>query len=326
MPRFQRKIFIKSLALVFLTSSLLLSPTEYTSFLSSNPQCRRALRSLTEFALLVLCFVIFVDVCVSTLGSDVTGRLIFAPPDDNDDGCVDEKCDYELVRYNKGSDEEARKDDNDVNDEGSVTVVETVKSSDALILPSLSDGCKMIDTDKNLEIFTGEIKLISIRQPPSICSILDVAHNLLLALLVVILSISFISAAANKYGHGDHKWWGNVIKNIVVPFLPAFLLLLSIALAIIPRTEMRQVVVRTIIAPFLPVTFRDGLVGDVLTSLVRPARDVAISLSYMFCTVLIPSSVDPWILNTMILPACSVSPLWWRYCQTMRQALDNGKR
>mmetsp|Transcript_1871 Transcript_1871/g.2243 ORF Transcript_1871/g.2243 Transcript_1871/m.2243 type:complete len:343 (+) Transcript_1871:121-1149(+) len=33
-----------------------------------------------------------------------------------------------------------------------------------------------------------------------------------------------------------------------------------------------------------------------------------------------------WLLHTVILPACLVSPLWWRYCQTLRQCYDTKKR
>lgn len=33
-----------------------------------------------------------------------------------------------------------------------------------------------------------------------------------------------------------------------------------------------------------------------------------------------------WILRTAILPACMVSPLWWRYLQNLRQSYDNKQR
>ena len=33
-----------------------------------------------------------------------------------------------------------------------------------------------------------------------------------------------------------------------------------------------------------------------------------------------------WILYTFVLPACTVSPLWWRFLQNLRQAYDYRKR
>ena len=33
-----------------------------------------------------------------------------------------------------------------------------------------------------------------------------------------------------------------------------------------------------------------------------------------------------WLLHTIILPACTVSPLWWRFCQCLRQCYDTKKR
>jgi hypothetical protein len=33
-----------------------------------------------------------------------------------------------------------------------------------------------------------------------------------------------------------------------------------------------------------------------------------------------------WLLHTMLLPACTVSPLFWRFCQCLRQCYDTKKR
>jgi hypothetical protein len=33
-----------------------------------------------------------------------------------------------------------------------------------------------------------------------------------------------------------------------------------------------------------------------------------------------------WLLHTVVLPACMVSPLWWRFLQNLRQSYDNKQR
>ena len=33
-----------------------------------------------------------------------------------------------------------------------------------------------------------------------------------------------------------------------------------------------------------------------------------------------------WLLHKVVLPACMVSPLWWRFCQNLRQSFDAKKR
>lgn len=40
----------------------------------------------------------------------------------------------------------------------------------------------------------------------------------------------------------------------------------------------------------------------------------------------VPVMERSWILHTAILPACMISPLWWRFLQNMRQTYDNKKR
>jgi EXS family len=40
----------------------------------------------------------------------------------------------------------------------------------------------------------------------------------------------------------------------------------------------------------------------------------------------VPAMERSWILHTAILPACMISPLWWRFLQTMRQCYDTKQR
>jgi hypothetical protein len=98
--------------------------------------------------------------------------------------------------------------------------------------------------------------------------------------------------------------------------------------------------------------------------MVRPMQDIAFTLFYMafglkgwwFHGYFSPAAVDPaalvqsgnatagynaflnaadasvpdmersWLLHTAILPACIISPLWWRFLQNMRQTYDAKQR
>jgi hypothetical protein len=71
---------------------------------------------------------------------------------------------------------------------------------------------------------------------------------------------------------------------------------------------------------------------------VRPLQDVAFTTFY-FCSGLqgywqqsygldaadLPLESN-WILHTMILPMCMMSPLWYRFCQNLRQTYENKSR
>jgi len=94
----------------------------------------------------------------------------------------------------------------------------------------------------------------------------------------------------------------------------------------------------TVTAPWQVWQLRDDMVGDVLTSLVRPFQDVVFALAY-YVTVLYGSLSGRYgllesgsrlehnrLLHAVILPSCSLLPLWWRFLQCLRQAYDEQQR
>jgi len=119
-------------------------------------------------------------------------------------------------------------------------------------------------------------------------------------------------------------------------------LFLAFALAtILPwrkRGNFWLIISLTIGAPFCEVTFRDGFVGDILTSSVRPLQDLAFTVFYITSGLQgwwsqsydLDGAATPvehsWLLHTGVLPACMVSPLWWRFLQNLRQAYEHKKR
>ena len=141
--------------------------------------------------------------------------------------------------------------------------------------------------------------------------------------------------------------------KIAAPLFPITLFLLSTLTLIIPwrkRKALWTIVSLTLGAPFYEVTFRDGFIGDILTSTVRPLQDLAYTVVFLFLglqswwdsqaynptssssTAATATSLDDvplersWLLHTFILPACTLSPLWWRFLQNLRQCFDNKQR
>ena len=69
------------------------------------------------------------------------------------------------------------------------------------------------------------------------------------------------------------------------------------------------------------MTFRDGFIGDILTSTVRPLQDLAFTLFFIPVGIkawwspynTVDEMVDiplerNWLLHTVVLPACTLSP------------------
>lgn len=91
-------------------------------------------------------------------------------------------------------------------------------------------------------------------------------------------------------------------------------------------------------APFYGVTFRDEVIGEVATSMVRPLQDILFALFYYVVswygifsgTSELESTGTNLETNTMlhnvVLPTCAVLPLLCRFMQTLRQAYAEQRR
>lgn len=173
------------------------------------------------------------------------------------------------------------------------------------------------------------------------------------------------SSSSSSYNHITNETEDNNSNNeisymkfvakIAAPLFPITLFLLSTLLLIIPwrkRKVLWTIVSLTLGAPFYEVTFRDGFIGDILTSTVRPLQDLAYTVVFLFLGLqswwdsqaynnnddsvagidTSTSSLDDvplersWLLHTFILPACTLSPLWWRFLQNLRQSFDHKQR
>ncbi|KAL7549665.1 hypothetical protein ACHAWF_012932, partial [Thalassiosira exigua] len=185
--------------------------------------------------------------------------------------------------------------------------------------------------------------------PPPSSSVLGAALDSFTVTCAFLILFTVSSAEGGRYIDDRSKlsWTGSWMKHVAKVAAPAFplaLFLLGASAAIVPWRKRKDgwiVLSTTVGAPLFPVTFRDGFVGDVLTSAVRPLQDLA------FTAFFVPLglrawwsdgySMDDveragvplersWILHTTVLPACTLSPLWWRFLQNLRQCRDARRR
>jgi len=253
---------------------------------------------------MVICASICLHVLIRNLGWDMVRVLIFGGVEDDGDG----KELFGLVggkvcRIDKEYEDE---------DDGK-------KDSD--------DGSDAVERDDDEESeeeeeFINSTTEIKTEEHPSIP--LNVANAGMD--LILLLSLSLLLYTKSKQ---------NSSTFLNPSIYPLLLILIFLFICIFPLQTSRKpfwlIVFRTIEAPFVSVTFRDGLIGDIFTSSVRSLQDLSYSFFYLLSGLnpnvsIIDNESSTWILYTFVLPACTVSPLWWRFLQNLRQAYDYRKR
>lgn len=162
--------------------------------------------------------------------------------------------------------------------------------------------------------------------PPSSESVLGAALDVFTVTCVFLIFFTISSSEGGRYidNSNSQESWMKFIAKIAAPIFPLTLFLLAVLAITLPwykRKSLFTIVSLTIGAPFYEVTFRDGFVGDILTSTVRPLQDLA------FTAFFLPSGLSAWwgrdlytmdaagvplernwMLHTVVLPACTLSP------------------
>jgi len=128
---------------------------------------------------------------------------------------------------------------------------------------------------------------------------------------------------------------GELPKQINPSLFPVGMLLFAIGSLVLPVREGRMIfnsLVVVVGAPFHPVNFASVLVGDLLTSLVKPLQDLAYSACYIGTMEwLLPYSLQgeckqSWIYQDVMVPLLCALPLWFRFMQCLRVFADTHKR
>ena len=251
-----------------------------------------------------------------------------------------------------------------------------------------TDDANYYEHSRNMQVQLDETSSSSL--PPSSTSVLGAALDITTVMCMFLIFFTISSAEGGRYI--DHKARGTININpssnlnsindnnnlnnnnnnkneisymklfarIAAPLFPITLFLLSILSILIPwkkRKDLWTILSLTLGAPYYTVTFRDGFIGDILTSAVRPLQDLAYTLVFLVVglqswwvtqsnnnindntTTTFNTTIDPsiikdddvplersWLLHTLILPACTLSPLWWRFLQNLRQCFDTKHR
>jgi len=328
--------------------------------LHRHPPCLRIYRALLEFDLMLWGLALSLWLWKGTIGEKMTGYLLFQPADHNEE--KDERVYFTesfLGRYRPLQQQQYDDDDLDTardteNHNGNnveLTNIFDEQTDDPLSMPANGvhetnrnddgiGGNENFIVDENFSDETGGLEFIA---PPSAMSIAYAASDFLVLILITLFLFTLSSAEGGRYVDGmESVHTFRFVAGVAAPVFPLILFLVFCAALFIPWKEKRrsqwQILSYTIGAPLYHVTFRDGFIGDILTSSVRPLQDVAFTTFYL-CSGLqgwwqqaynldaadLPLESN-WVLHTMILPMCMMSPLWYRFCQNLRQTYENKSR
>jgi EXS family len=284
--------------------------------LERHPPSLRIFRGLLEISFLFLALALSIHVWNSTVGPNVLGQLLFVK-------------EATMTEIKFGNYQTIPLDD----------LEEDPNGEESLSPDNPKDGSNITYDTSGEEISSNSIFDITDMQ------VLQIYLDLLLWIFISLLLFTISSAGGGRYidGMNGGQTESKLLATIAAPSFPLFLFVICIMKALVPWNNRKCIWMllfrRTIGAPFFcPVTFRDGMIGDVLTSSVRPLQDIAFTIFYLVSglqgwwtnTYDLDQAVLPversWIVRTIILPACMVSPLWWRFNQNLRQIWDNKKR
>jgi EXS family len=127
-------------------------------------------------------------------------------------------------------------------------------------------------------------------QIPTAIAIAGAATDMLLQILATLVlftwtSMGYLKSSSSLLSTSSPPSVTSAISKIAAPTFPLLLFVYSVVVAFTPwkdsRCHMWKLVYRTTMAPCYYVTFRDGFLGDVLTSSVRPMQDVAFTMFYI---------------------------------------------
>lgn len=335
--------------------------------LKRHPPCSRIFRALLELNLMLWGLAFSLWLWKGTIGEKMTGYLLFQPADHDEakdrgvyftESALGKYRRLEQHQEHYGYEEEDITNiENEPNDEDLTPTEDegnNMYSDEQDDAQRHTSGHEMTceieqGNDVNESIIDDEFANTSIPtgfevvRPPSPIKITYSALDFLILILIALFMFTVSSAEGGRYVDGmESIHTFRLVAIVAAPIFP-LLLFLAFSLALVvpwkgKRRSQWKILSYTIGAPLYHVTFRDGFIGDILTSSVRPLQDIAFTTFYFFSGLQgwwqqsygldaadLPLE-SSWVLHTMILPMCMMSPLWYRFCQNLRQTYEYKSR
>jgi hypothetical protein len=144
----------------------------------------------------------------------------------------------------------------------------------------------------------------------------------------------------NKAMRGVFNLPSNIVTAHALPALMVGYFLYRIIVPVASRKRWFGMLGQVLAAPWYPVAFRDGYIGDLLTSLVRVMIPMCFSFAYLIMSALswvsndlrlAASTSNLWWQDSMIYkvilePSIILFPLWIRLLQCLRRSVESGNR
>lgn len=256
---------------------------------------------------------------------DISLRPPLQAHDNDDDDNDDDDDDSDYIKEKKERLKNHVEIDNDVNEEKWRRITQEDEDYHGIRSSSFSSSL-MHRHQEPLALMT------SLFAPPSSTIVLGAAldfFTLTCALILLCATCIISSSSTDRYD----ATFMQTVATIMAPLFPLVLLIFMIIISMYPWTKRKStwtIMFLTVGAPFHEVTFCDGFVGDVLTSTVRPLQDLVTIVFNLpgraaWRGVLMSQDVattSSWVLHSIALPGCTLSPLWWRFLQNLRQCYD----
>ncbi|GAX10361.1 hypothetical protein FisN_3Lh572 [Fistulifera solaris] len=343
----QRRIARNVILLACMLLALgLLSRHSIFQALRRHEPSARIFRAFLEIQLILLGTACSLYLWSRTIGAKWIGRLLFFSSTNGD-----------LALYarfqNKEDDSNNHYRDNDDSDFAPLFVDENTLEELSNKQEEETNNVDILDATEDVLLATGRSSTSSV---PTAADIFQLCLDNLLLILVALFLFSWSAS-----GYTSLSKWTQYIAWIAAPTFPLLLFLYGMFNMLLHKQHrpLWSVLACTLGAPLFPVTFRDGFVGDVLTSSVRPMQDITFTLVYLLyglqgwwsqsyaavadeqlestdpssslqdtldSSILLPALEKSWILHTILLPFCVIGPLWWRFLQNLRQVMDERRR
>jgi hypothetical protein len=220
--------------------------------LSRHPPSMRVFRGIFVICLLGICSSMVLGFLEIVIERDLLDRLFFSAP-------------YTLVDESLiGDDGQGGYELTDIEEDSCIEEDDTSDNDDVEEEKLTSKGTKRLDQQNT-----------TVRSPAGIIG--NMSLDLLLYILVALFLFTISSSGGGQYvdQNADNRIFQK-LGNIAAPIFPLILFFFCAAKSIFPWTKRKRyfwtVVAYTLGAPLYDVQFRDGFVGDIFTSMVRPMQ------------------------------------------------------